>query len=212
MATTANARATSRGELIRLDITDGSIDQRVPVDGVAVVGMVNDTLWVQSGLLPEQLVDTTDQDDEVIAALDVTTGEYRWVTAVDRNPVRMVVIGDLVWLALQQPTRRQHVLALDITTGEVVIDALLPEGASMLDDRNGMMVAAEDGTLWLLVGTDNTVFRIDTATGEAVELFRFSVRPTTFAVTDDAVLALSPYDDAVARVARSDFEPVPADE
>jgi len=212
VATTANARATSRGELIRLDITDGSIDQRVPVDGVAVVGMVNDTLWVQSGLLPEQLFDTTDQDDEVIAALDVTTGEYRWVTAVDRNPVRMVVIGDLVWLALQQPTRRQHVLALDITTGEVVIDALLPEGASMLDDRNGMMVAAEDGTLWLLVGTDNTVFRIDTATGEAVEQFRFSVRPTTFAVTDDAVLALSPYDDAVARVARSDFEPVPADE
>jgi len=212
VATTANARATSRGELIRLDITDGSIDQRVPVDGVAVVGMVNDTLWVQSGLLPEQLVDTTDQDDEVIAALDVTTGEYRWVTAVDRNPVGMVVIGDLVWLALQQPTRRQHVLALDITTGEVVIDALLPEGASMLDDGNRMMVAAEDGTLWLLVGTDNTVFRIDTATGEAVEQFRFSVRPTTFAVTDDAVLALSPYDDAVARVARSDFEPVPADE
>jgi len=144
--------------------------------------------------------------------LDVTTGEYRWVTAVDRNPVGMVVIGDLVWPALQQPTRRQHVLALDITTGEVVIDALLPEGASMLDDGNRMMVAAEDGTLWLLVGTDNTVFRIDTATGEAVEQFRFSVRPTTFAVTDDAVLALSPYDDAVARVARSDFEPVPADE
>jgi outer membrane protein assembly factor BamB len=281
-----NATATSRGELIHLDVTDGSIEQRVAVDGTRVVGVVDDTLWVQSGLFPESLdpvtgelgmggldsegqlasawslasaggrlfgrsdgelyemdpatgavlapltlplnttantpevldnaplagagdlllIDTTHQGDEAIAALDVATGEYRWVAAIDRTPVGMVVLGDRVWVALQQPALRQRLVALDLATGEELLDARLPEGTSMLDDGNQLLVAAADGTLWLLVGADSTVFRVDTETGEVVEQFRFSVRPTTFVVTDDAVLAVSHIDDAVAKVARTDFE------
>ncbi len=290
LATTENATATSKGELVRVDVTDGTIDRRVAVDHAAVVGVVDDTLWVASGMEPEQLdpatgalgrggldtqgqvahewsmasaggrlfgrndntvneidpasgavgavvalpsdssgsepevldnaplagagdllfVDTTDRGDEAIAALDVVTGDYRWVTSVDRVPVGLVVSGNLLWVALQRPALRQRVIALDVDTGEVMVDARMPEQTSMLDDGNQLLVAAEDGTLWLLVGADNTVFRIDTTTGEAVEQFEFSVRPTTFVVTDDAVVVVSPYDDAVARVARADFQPVPA--
>ena len=81
------------------------------------------------------LINTTDQGDEAIAALDVATGEYRWVATVDRTPVGMVVVGDRVWLALQQPGLRQRLLAFDLATGEEVLDVRLPEGTSMLDDE-----------------------------------------------------------------------------
>ena len=55
LATTENATATSKGELVRVDVTDGTIDRRVAVDHAAVVGVVDDTLWVASGMEPEVL-------------------------------------------------------------------------------------------------------------------------------------------------------------
>lgn len=284
----ADATATDPAELLQLDISDGSIGLTVPVDEPAVIGVVDGTVWVASGLEPEPLalttgalgrgglstegeiasrwslasaggrlfgrndrllyeldpvngaiiaalelpldttgstpevlesaplagagdlllVDTTDRGDEAIAAVDVNTWTYRWVRRVDRFPVGLVVVADRAWVVQQDPVLRQRVLGIDLTTGDVVVEGHLPDDAAMLDDGNELLVAAADGTLWVLVGADNTVYRIDTDTGMAVEQFRFSIRPTTLAVSDDAVVVVSHIDDAVAKVARTEFQPV----
>ena len=76
------------------------------------------------------------------------------------------------------------------------------------DDSNTSLRVADDGTLWVMSGADSTLFRIDTTTGQAVEQFRFSHRPSEFVVTDTSVVVISYYDNRVMMVPRTAFEQV----
>ncbi len=151
---------------------------------------------------------TTEQSSPVIAAYDVVADEYTWVRSVARDPVGLVILEDQLWVLVSRPNMRQLLLAFDLATGDQVIETRLPEGTSMIDDSNISLRTADDGTLWVMSGADSTVFRIDPATGAAVEQFRFSHRPTAFIVTATSVIAVSYFDNRVMMVPREAFEPV----
>lgn len=154
---------------------------------------------------------TTDRSSPVIAAYEVVADDYAWVTSVERDPVGLVILEDRLWVLVSRPNMSQLLLAYDLATGEQVIEARLPEGTSMIDRGGNISLrAADDGTLWVMSGADSTIFRVDPATGAAVEQFRLSQRPTEFIVTATSVIALSANHDRVMMVPRDAFEPVAA--
>ena len=182
------------GEVARPPDSNGNDPEVFPVP---IAGR-GDTLYLE----------TTDRSSPVIAAYDVVTNDYTWVTSVEREPVGLVILGDRLWVLVSRPNMSQLVFAYDLATGEQVIEARLPEGTSMIDDGNISLRAADDGSLWVMSGADSTIFRIDPATGAAVEQFHFSHRPTQFMVTDTSVVAISYGDDRMMMVPRDAFESV----
>jgi outer membrane protein assembly factor BamB len=137
---------------------------------------------------------------EGAGAIDPATGDVRWRASVGRYR-SAVHVGDVVWFL----DRERRLTGVDVSTGDEVADVRLPGDDSILDSTEGTLAAGPDGSLWSLDQPEQMLRRLDPNTGEILGTWELRDRPTTLAVTDDAVWIANGFDEAVTTIDRADL-------
>lgn len=193
--------ASRDGRLVELDPVTTEELRTIPIDTLAAGGTTVAVLDSPLVVLDDLLVVPVDTGGpEGAAAIEPVSGDLRWRATVGTYS-SAVRAGDLVWFV----DRDRHLTAVDASTGEETASLRLPGDDSILDSTSGTLAAGADGSLWVIDQPEQVLRRLDPSTGVTVDSWELRDRPTTLAVTEDAVWIANGFDDRVTRIDRTDL-------
>jgi hypothetical protein len=157
-------------QLVRLDTRTGRpIGSPIKLpQSPGAVAVTKDAVWValvRGEGLPDQLVKIDPKTGQTLLTVDYPYG----IMSLTTSP-------SAVWVAARRRARIQRV---DAKTGQVV--KTIRVGQNRSED-----IVYRDGALWLATPDDDTVYKVITASGDAIPI-SVGKRPRQLAVTDDTV-------------------------
>lgn len=134
-----------------------------------------------------------------------------WTTrASDEYVVSTAVVDDIVWVL----GIRLALYGLDVATGDVLVSTRLPTtddvGGLLYEDATSL-AAGEDGTLWAVHQSVQTLLQLDPVSGETLATWQLDKLPQSIVLVDGLIWTNNTYRDSLTRIDRS-LLPVPTEE